>query len=109
MVTFSEGLEGVVAGESAISTVGHPGSGLTYRGYEIDDLAAHGDFEEVAYLLLYGRLPNARELNDYRHTLIHLRILPKELKKLLEMIPKTAHPMDVLRTACSYLGPWNLN
>lgn len=104
MNTNTAGLAGVVAGESAISTVGHPGSGLTYRGYEINDLALAGDFEEVAYLLLYGKLPNLTELSDYIITLQKLRTLPEQLKSLLENIPATAHPMDVLRTACSYLG-----
>ncbi len=104
MGQFTAGLEGVIAGESAISTVGHPGSGLTYRGYEIDDLAKAGQFEEVAYLLLYGKLPTATELNEYCETLMLKRHLPEELKTLLELIPAHAHPMDVLRTACSFLG-----
>ncbi|OGV26115.1 MAG: 2-methylcitrate synthase [Legionellales bacterium RIFCSPHIGHO2_12_FULL_37_14] len=104
MSDFAAGLEGVVAGESAISTVGHPGSGLTYRGYEISDLAKAANFEEVAYLLLYGKLPNKQELDKFTATLINNRKLPQELKNLLEVIPATAHPMDVLRTACSYLG-----
>lgn len=104
MNAFTAGLEGIIAGESAISTVGHPGSGLTYRGYEISDLARAGSFEEVAYLLLYGKLPNKEELSKYIHTLMTKRILPQEIKDLLEKIPVNAHPMDVLRTACSYLG-----
>jgi 2-methylcitrate synthase len=104
MSEFIAGLEGVIAGESAISTVGHPGSGLTYRGYEIDDLAAAGNFEEVAFLLLYGKLPTKNELSEYIETLMQKRSLPEALKQVLELIPGTAHPMDVLRTACSYLG-----
>lgn len=104
MSEFTAGLEGVVAGESAISTVGHPGSGLTYRGYEIDDLTAAGNFEEVAFLLLYGKLPTQTELNAYIELLMKKRSLPAPLKQVLELIPATAHPMDVLRTACSYLG-----
>ncbi|MCX7115842.1 MAG: 2-methylcitrate synthase [Gammaproteobacteria bacterium] len=104
MSEFSAGLAGVVAGESAISTVGHPGSGLTYRGFEIDDLAAHGQFEEVAYLLLYGHLPTQKELDAYIALLESKRALPEALKKLLELMPANAHPMDVLRTGCSFLG-----
>lgn len=104
MDAFKAGLEGIIAGESAISTVGHPGSGLTYRGYEISDLASAGSFEEVAYLLFYGRLPNKQELSQYKQILMLRRKLPQEVKDLLEKIPARAHPMDVLRTACSYLG-----
>lgn len=98
------GLAGVVAGQTAISTVGKAGKGLTYRGYSIEDLSEQASFEEVAYLLLRGRLPTAVELNDYRHHLLELRTLPAALKDLLRMIPKTTHPMDVLRTGCSFLG-----
>lgn len=98
------GLEGVVAGESAICTVGQAGKGLNYRGYSIDDLAAQASFEEVAYLLLYGQLPTEQELNAYVKKLVGLRNLPDSLKTLLKMIPKESNPMDVLRTACSYLG-----
>jgi len=98
------GLAGVMAGESAICTVGQAGKGLTYRGYSIDDLATHAMFEEVAYLLHYGQLPTKTELATYINKLIHLRTLPDSLKTVLKLIPKTAHPMDVLRTACSMLG-----
>lgn len=104
MSEYTAGLEGVIAGESAISTVGHPGSGLTYRGYEIDDLAKGGSFEEVAYLLLYEKLPTPHELDSYINTLMHKRAIPAELKTILECMPPDAHPMDVLRTACSFLG-----
>ena len=100
----SAGLAGIVAGKSAISTVGHEGVGLTYRGYSIEDLAAHASFEEVAYLLIYGQLPTSSELNAYTNKLIHLRALPEALQAVLKLIPKTAHPMDVLRTGCSMLG-----
>lgn len=98
------GLAGIIAGESAIATVGKEGVGLTYRGYEIHDLAEHATFEEVAYLLIYNKLPNRQELAAYQKKLIKFRELPKSLKKLLESIPKNADPMDVLRTGCSYLG-----
>ena len=104
MVNKAAGLAGVVAGESAISTVGQKGKGLTYRGYSIDDLAAHATFEEVAYLLHYGQLPTRAELATYTNKLINLRDLPISLKKVLKLIPKNTHPMDVLRTGCSMLG-----
>lgn len=98
------GLAGVIAGDTAISTVGKKGLGLTYRGYSIDDLAEHAAFEEVAYLLLYGQLPNHKQLADYGQTLAVLRALPDGLKTVLEQLPASAHPMDVLRTGCSALG-----
>jgi 2-methylcitrate synthase len=98
------GLAGVIAGDTAICTVGKEGKGLTYRGYSIDDLAKNACFEEVAYLLVYGKLPNKTELAAYQKKLISLRKLPAALKTILEQIPANAHPMDVLRTACSFLG-----
>lgn len=98
------GLAGVVAGQSAIATVGMEGQGLNYRGYSIDDLAANASFEEVAYLLLYGTLPTQIELDNYKEKLISLRTIPDSLKTVLKLIPKNTHPMDVLRTACSFLG-----
>jgi 2-methylcitrate synthase len=104
MVNNSAGLAGVVAGESAIATVGQAGKGLNYRGYSIDDLASHATFEEVAYLLNYGQLPTRTELATYVNKLVSLRTLPSALKKALQLIPKKAHPMDVLRTGCSFLG-----
>ena len=98
------GLAGVVAGETAICTVGKEGKGLTYRGYSIDDLARDASFEEVAYLLVYGKLPTEKELKSYQQKLKSLRDLPAGLKTVLEQIPAYAHPMDVLRTGCSFLG-----
>jgi len=98
------GLEGVIAGNTAISTVGKQGVGLTYRGYAIEDLAAQSSFEEVAYLLIYGRLPKQDELDDYKFRLRNLRGLHPTLRTVLEQIPASAHPMDVLRTGCSMLG-----
>ncbi len=98
------GLEGVIAGDTAIATVGKEGKGLTYRGYSIYDLAEHATFEEVAYLLIYGRLPTQAELNNYRKTLSANRGLPAPLKTVLEQIPSDTHPMDVMRTGCSMLG-----
>lgn len=104
MTNKTAGLEGIVAGQSGIATVGLAGKGLNYRGYSIDDLATHAEFEEVAYLLIYGQLPTKAELATYINSLIDLRAIPQELKTLLKQIPKDANPMDVLRTACSMLG-----
>ena len=101
---MSTGLEGIVAGRTSLSTVGKEGVGLTYRGYSIEDLADHATFEEVAWLLLRGELPNETQLRQYRQTLKGLRGLPNELKSALEQLPASAHPMDVLRTGCSVLG-----
>jgi 2-methylcitrate synthase len=98
------GLRGQVAGQTALCTVGKSGAGLTYRGYEIADLAEKAQFEEVAYLLLRGKLPNRQELDAYKQKLQSLRGLPDALKTVLEQIPKNAHPMDVMRTGCSMLG-----
>lgn len=98
------GLRGQSAGETALSTVGKSGSGLTYRGYDVKDLAENASFEEVAFLILYGELPTQLELDNYRAKLKGLRGLPQALKEVLERIPANAHPMDVLRTGCSMLG-----
>ena len=98
------GLAGVNAGRSAIATVGLAGKGLNYRGYSIDDLAEYASFEEVAYLLHYGQLPTGQELKQYTNKLVELRTLPESLKTVLKLTPKNTHPMDVLRTACSFLG-----
>lgn len=98
------GLAGVVVGDSAICTVGKEGKGLNYRGYSIEDLAKNARFEEVAYLLIYGKLPNLTELAAYEKRLQWLRWLPEPVKAVLEELPAEAHPMDVLRTGCSALG-----
>lgn len=98
------GLAGVTAGETAISTVGKEGKGLTYRGYSIYDLAEHATFEEVAHLLLYGHLPVIKELDSFVARLRYGRAIPDDLTATLRSIPKSAHPMDVLRTGCSMLG-----
>jgi len=100
----SAGLAGVTAGRTAIATVGKEGKGLTYRGYSIYDLAEQSTFEEVAYLLIYGQLPNAAQLRDYKEKLRRQRGLPAPLKTVLEQIPRGTHPMDVMRTGCSMLG-----
>ncbi len=98
------GLAGVTAGATHICTVGKEGAGLTYRGYDIYDLADNASFEEVAFLLLHDHLPTQSELDDYIAKMKSNRSLPDELKSVLEMIPADAPPMDVLRTGVSFLG-----
>ena len=100
----SVALSGTPAGSTAICTVGQSGNDLHYRGYEIRDLAANCSFEEVAHLLIHGKLPNAVELEAYKARLIGLRGLPLEVRQTLELLPQTANPMDVLRTGVSVLG-----
>jgi len=102
--TKTGGMAGVVAGSTDLCTVGKEGAGLTYRGYDIFDLADKASFEEVAYLLLYGKLPTRGELDAYVARLKKLRGLPDALKAVLEKIPAQAHPMDVMRTGVSFLG-----
>src|SRR5258708_9923768 len=89
---------------AAVSTVGKEGVGLTYRGYAIEDLAQNASFEEVAYLLIYGALPNRQELDAFKQLLREKRELPNALQTALQLIPASAHPMHVLRTGCSLLG-----
>ena len=98
------GLRGQSAGETAICTVGATGNSLRYRGYAVDDLAENASFDEVAHLILKGHLPNRSELEAYGARLKSLRGLPEALCEVLERIPSTAHPMDVMRTGCSFLG-----
>jgi 2-methylcitrate synthase len=98
------GLEGIVAGQTRLCTVGIDGVGLNYLGYSIEDLTEHACFEEVAYLLFFGKLPNASELNDFNCRLKSKRSIPSPLKIILEQLPACSHPMDVLRTGCSVLG-----
>lgn len=98
------GLRGQVAGQTALCTVGKSGTGLTYRGYDISVLADKASFEEVAYLLLRGKLPNQQELNNFKSKIKGLRDIPQPLRDVLERIPASAHPMDVMRTGCSMLG-----
>ena len=100
----SVALSGTIAGNTAICTVGRSGNDLHYRGYAIADLAANCEFEEVAHLIVHGKLPNLAELNAYKKKLQGLRDLPAALKTVLEQIPASAHPMDVMRTGCSMLG-----
>ncbi|MGO9015271.1 MAG: 2-methylcitrate synthase [Dissulfurispiraceae bacterium] len=103
-VKKSVALSGVVAGNSSVCTLGRTGNDLHYRGYEIVELAMQSTFEEVAHLLIHGVLPTESELKDYKKKLISLRGVPAKVKEVLELIPASTHPMDVLRTACSYLG-----
>ena len=98
---FSPGLEGVIAGETAICTVE---GGLSYRGYFVGDLAANCSFDEVAYLLLYGELPNAADLKGFQTRVAVARRLPPPLRTLLGELPKWSTPLDALRTAVSALG-----
>lgn len=98
------GLRGQSAGETHLCTVGKTGTGLTYNGYDIADLAENTTFYETAYLIFYGELPNQAQLDDYSATIKANRALPAEVKAALELIPKDTHPMDVMRTGCSILG-----
>lgn len=100
----SVALSGVPAGNTAICTVGHAGNDLHYRGYDIADIAAHASYEEVAHLLIHDRLPNRADLAAYRARLKSLRGLPPAVRTVLEQMPATVHPMDVLRTGCSIVG-----
>jgi 2-methylcitrate synthase len=100
----SVALSGVPAGNTALCTVGRTGNDLHYRGYDILDFADKAEFEEIAYLLVHEKLPTRDELKSYKKSLAALRFLPAPLRKVLEEIPKTAHPMDVQRTAVSVLG-----
>jgi len=100
----SVALSGVTAGNTALCSVGKSGNDLHYRGYDILDLAKYCEFEEVSYLLIHEKLPNLAELNAYKAKLKKLRGLPDSLKRVLEQIPATAHPMDVVRTGVSALG-----
>lgn len=100
----SVALSGMIAGSTGLCTVGINGNELHYRGYDILDLAEHCEFEEVAYLLIHGKLPTQNELNLYKKKLKALRGLPKAVQKALETLPASSHPMDVLRTGVSLMG-----
>ena len=100
----SVALSGVAAGNTAICTVGRNGNDLHYRGYDIADLAANCEFEEVAHLLIHGHLPTQSELISYKAKLKNLRDLPPQVREILEQLPSTTHPMDVMRTGVSALG-----
>ncbi len=100
----SVALSGVTAGNTALCTVGRSGNDLHYRGYDILDIAEKCDFEEVAYLLIHGKLPNRSELKAYKAKLKRLRGLPEVVRAALEQLPASSHPMDVMRTGVSSLG-----
>ena len=100
----SVALSGVAAGNTALCSVGKSGNDLHYRGYDILDIATTSEFEEIAYLLVHGKLPNDGELRGYKAKLRSLRGLPQALKSALEALPANAHPMDVMRTGVSVLG-----
>jgi 2-methylcitrate synthase len=100
----SVALSGIAAGNTALCTVGRTGNDLHYRGYDILDFADQAEFEEIAYLLVHEKLPSRTELSAYKKRLQGLRGLPAPLKTVLEQLPKSTHPMDVLRTGCSVLG-----
>ncbi len=100
----SVALSGTAAGNTAVCTVGRTGNDLHYRGYDILDFAKQAEFEEIAHLIIHGTLPTAAELKAYKAKLRALRGLPQGVKKALEALPSSAHPMDVMRTGCSVLG-----
>src|SRR5882672_168172 len=100
----SVALSGVTAGNTALCTVGRTGNDLHYRGYDILDIAGTCEFEEIAFLLVHGKLPNVAELTAYKKKLQGLRGIPMAVQDILESIPASTHPMDVMRTACSALG-----
>lgn len=104
---YSPGLEGVVAGISTISEINSDKSSLEYRGYNVHDLAEQGSFEQTAYLLLYGKLPTQGELSDFKRTLGEEREVPQAVYDVLKALPKTTHPMDMIRTAFSALAPFD--
>src|SRR5438045_83979 len=103
---YSPGLAGVVAGETEICWV-DPNAGLMYRGYDIHEMATKANFEEVAYLLLNGELPNGGELANFTNQLASERALPEAVTKMLYLMPKNTHPMDMLRTGVSMLAPFD--
>src|SRR3979411_1986737 len=100
----SVALSGVTAGNTALCTVGKTGNDLHYRGYDILDIADSSEFEEIAYLLVQGKLPTASELKAYKAKLKALRGLPANVKAALECLPAASHPMDVMRSGVSALG-----
>src|SRR5450755_2702137 len=103
---YSPGLAGVVAGETEICWV-DPNAGLMYRGYDIHDMAVQASFEEVAYLLLNGELPSAEQLGKFSREIATQRELPAAVVKILRLLPRGTHPMDMLRTGVSMLGAFD--
>src|SRR5438477_10130250 len=103
---YSPGLAGVIAGETKICWV-DPNAGLMYRGYDIHEMGDKATFEEVAYLLLNGELPNGKQLKEFREQIAAQRDLPKEVVEMLRLLPKSTHPMDTLRTGVSMLSAFD--
>src|ERR1044072_7936323 len=103
---YSPGLAGVIAGETSICSV-DPNAGLMYRGYDIHEMGDKATFEEVAYLLLNGELPNAKQLNEFRGQIAAERTLPKQVEEMMHLLPKSTHPMDMLRTGVSMLSAFD--
>src|ERR1041384_6678942 len=103
---YSPGLAGVIAGETQICWV-DPNAGLMYRGYDIHEMGNKATFEEVAYLLLNGELPNAKQFNEFKEQIAAQRVLPKEVEQMMQLLPKATHPMDVLRTGVSMLSAFD--
>ena len=101
----SVALSGVAAGNTALCSVGKSGNDLHYRGYDILDVATSCEFEEIAHLLIHGKLPNHAELASYKAKLMRLRNLPAAVRVVLEQLPAASHPMDVMRSAVSALYP----
>src|SRR5688500_13838836 len=100
----SVALSGVAAGNTALCSVGQTGNDLHYRGYDILEVAETCEFEEIAYLLIHGKLPNAQELAAYKAKLKQMRGIPAPVRAILEQLPPATHPMDVMRTGASALG-----
>src|SRR5207237_6213569 len=103
---YSPGLAGVIAGETKICWV-DPNAGLMYRGYDIHEMGDKATFEEVAYLLLNGELPNGKQLNEFKQQIAAERALPKQVVEMLQLLPKPTHPMDMLRTGVSMLSEFD--
>src|ERR1700674_5600159 len=103
---YSPGLAGVIAGETAICWV-DPNAGMMYRGYDIHDMAEKASFEEVAYLVLNGELPDVAQLAKFSREIASNRDLPAPILKMLRLLPRETHPMDILRTGVSMLGPFD--
>lgn len=104
---YSPGLEGVVGGVTTISEIVSETSSLTYRGYNVHDLASKGSFEQTAYLLLYGKLPNAAELENFKETLSKEREVPQEVYTALKQLPKDTHPMDIAKVGFAVAAPYD--
>ena len=103
---YSPGLAGVIAGETKICSV-DPNAGLMYRGYDIHEMASQASFEEVAYLLINGELPNTKQLTQFTRQIAAERVLPGAVIEMLRLFPRSTHPMDMVRTGVSMLGSFD--